>query len=235
MKRLNEIDKNDEETITNQTRERLNRHRHVAEPVILQEEEEDESENERTTRKEGDDDEEEEIEVDEEERARKRLELKKRALLQRNDELLNKAGGGGKSDSDEDDENSGEDSDEDESDSDDSEEDSDEDEDMSAPRLKPVFVRKNDRVTIKEKAIQAEKEKKVEKERERLRVEAKRQTKKYIEAEIAKEKIAEKESDDNIVCDFNTDDENNNNQVEYEAWKLRELKRIKRDRDEKEA
>ena len=33
--------------------------------------------------------------------------------------------------------------------------------------------------------------------------------------------------------EINTDDENE--EMEYEAWKLRELKRMKRDRDEKEA
>ena len=92
---------------------------------------------------------------------------------------------------------------------------------------------RSDRVTIKEKEIQAEKEKQIEKERERLRIDAKKQTKLYIAAEIAKEKISEKETDENILCDFNTDDENN--EVDYDAWKLRELRRIKRDRDEKEA
>lgn len=34
------------------------------------------------------------------------------------------------------------------------------------------------------------------------------------------------------IDDVCTDDEND--EVEYEAWKLRELKRLKRDRDEKE-
>jgi microfibrillar-associated protein 1 len=53
-----------------------------------------------------------------------------------------------------------------------------------------------------------------------------------IQDEIAREKLAEKETDDNIQCEFKTDDENDEN--DYEAWKLRELKRIKRDRDMKE-
>lgn len=35
------------------------------------------------------------------------------------------------------------------------------------------------------------------------------------------------------INEINTDDENE--EMEYEAWKLRELKRMKRDRDEKEA
>ena len=53
-----------------------------------------------------------------------------------------------------------------------------------------------------------------------------------IEDIVSKEKLAEKETDDNIVCDFETDDENNEN--DYEDWKLRELKRIKRDREDRE-
>lgn len=44
--------------------------------------------------------------------------------------------------------------------------------------------------------------------------------------------MSERDTDDNILCDFKTDDENDEN--EYEAWKLRELKRIKRNKEERE-
>ena len=39
-------------------------------------------------------------------------------------------------------------------------------------------------------------------------------------------------TDENIKCEFDTDEDNE--ETDYELWKLRELKRIKRDRDEKE-
>jgi microfibrillar-associated protein 1 len=87
-------------------------------------------------------------------------------------------------------------------------------------------------VTIEEKEQEAEKERQLEIEKERLHAESKKQIKKLIQNEIAREYLAEKETDDNILCDFKTDDEGDQN--EYEAWKLRELKRIKRDREEKE-
>jgi len=53
-----------------------------------------------------------------------------------------------------------------------------------------------------------------------------------IEETVAQEKITEKITDDNIQCDFTTDNEDE--EEEYEQWKLRELRRIKRDRDDKE-
>jgi hypothetical protein len=49
-----------------------------------------------------------------------------------------------------------------------------------------------------------------------------------------REKLAEKETDENVKCDFQTDDDEEDNEQNYELWKLRELKRTKRYRDEKE-
>ncbi len=92
---------------------------------------------------------------------------------------------------------------------------------------------RTDRVTIREKEIEEEKEKQLQLEKERLHAETKKQTKKIIEEEVARERLSEKETGENVKCDFETDDENN--EEDYELWKLRELKRIKRDREEKEA
>ncbi len=52
-----------------------------------------------------------------------------------------------------------------------------------------------------------------------------------VEDEIRKE-AANKNNEEGCIDDVNTDDEND--EVEYEAWKLRELKRNKRDKEERE-
>lgn len=53
-----------------------------------------------------------------------------------------------------------------------------------------------------------------------------------MEEEIRKETVVNNETNEPSLMDVNTEDEND--EVEYEAWKLRELKRVKRDRDERE-
>ena len=67
-----------------------------------------------------------------------------------------------------------------------------------------------------------------------LHMEAKKQTRKKIEQEVLNKKLPEKESDSNMMCDFIADDEDDNNETIYELCKLRKLKRIKCDREERE-
>ncbi|CAH3167420.1 unnamed protein product, partial [Porites lobata] len=104
-------------------------------------------------------------------------------------------------------------------------------EEEANPRLKPVFVRKSDRVTVQERE-------KMELDQERKEVEKKKNaeertkiSRKLVEELLRKELQEEQEVDD-IEDIIITDDEDD--EEEYEAWKVRELKRIKRDRDERE-
>merc|ERR1712113_230684 len=88
------------------------------------------------------------------------------------------------------------------------------------------------RMTIKEKERQEAKERQAEREAQLLADQRRRDTKRMVENTVKLEMEDKKKSDPDGLLAVNTDDENE--EVEYEAWKLRELKRLKRDRDEKE-
>uniref|UniRef100_A0A336KRX6 CSON013156 protein n=1 Tax=Culicoides sonorensis TaxID=179676 RepID=A0A336KRX6_CULSO len=105
-------------------------------------------------------------------------------------------------------------------------------EDENEPRLKPLFVRKRDRTTVIEKERELDRQKQQEYEAKRQIKERRRQTLRLVEESVKKELEQQKAEKDPNIGDVNTEDEND--EVEYEAWKLRELKRIKRDREEKE-
>ncbi|CAL8071893.1 unnamed protein product [Calicophoron daubneyi] len=110
-------------------------------------------------------------------------------------------------------------------------------EDEIAPKLKPVFVRACDRVTLqaKHKADQLAEE--AEAEANRLADERRKTTLKLLESELRRE--AEEAHAIEDALDALDSDEGQGNpqaeQEEYEKWKVRELRRIRRDREIREA
>ncbi|KAK3926119.1 Microfibrillar-associated protein 1 [Frankliniella fusca] len=211
--------------------DRRERHRHIHEPEVVESSEEEEAEEvneepegrrqERRVEADSSQSEDEE-ELSDEEIERRRLLLRQKLLARKEEqepEVMVK---------EEDQQSMGESGEE----SSEYEEETDSEEEMG-PRLKPVFVRKKDRITIMEKEKEEMKEKQAELEAKKMAEERKRNTLRMVEDIVRKETTVVKDGDEPKLADVNTDDEND--EVEYEAWKLRELKRVKRDREEREA
>ncbi|KAG7201600.1 hypothetical protein KM043_004341 [Ampulex compressa] len=199
------------------TEVRVERHRQIHEPELV--ETEPERTRERIKLESSDSSEDEELSDSEIERRREALKQRVLSKKETEDELIHG----------EEDERSGESSEE----SSEYEEYTDSEEE-TGPRLKPVFVRKKDRITVMEKEKEAMKQKQAEIEAKKMAEERKRQTLRMVEEVIRKETQVGKNNNEQEgkIDDVCTDDEND--EVEYEAWKLRELKRIKRDREERE-
>jgi len=110
---------------------------------------------------------------------------------------------------------------------------SDEDDPRRAAMLKPVFVSKAQRDTVKEKEALEKEEEEAEKRREQKlkerKAESKTQVIDMIKMDAEAEAAAAAGVDDASDIELIDDNDEVNEAEEYELWKIRELKRIKRD------
>ncbi|CAC5381935.1 microfibrillar-associated protein 1-like [Mytilus californianus] len=196
--------------------DRVTRHRReVIEPELIQEGSD--SETEARGRRDEEDSDAENEDIDEEEIERRRALLRQRALQRQEEEEILDV------EEEKDDAESDEESSEYEEYSDSEEE--------TGPRLKPVFVRKKDRITIQEKEREELKQKQLEIEAKKLAEDRRKQTLKMVADEARREIEEEKIMAE--ACD-QLESSEENDEEEYEAWKVRELRRLKRDKEERE-
>jgi len=99
-------------------------------------------------------------------------------------------------------------------------------------RLLPRFVKKEKRQTISEKEQLQKEEERLKEEKEKAVKERKDRTRQLLKEAIEREKTSKIIEEEVVLTD---DDENEETQQkEYELWKLRELVRIRRERDDRE-
>mmetsp|Transcript_108989 Transcript_108989/g.307171 ORF Transcript_108989/g.307171 Transcript_108989/m.307171 type:complete len:580 (+) Transcript_108989:145-1884(+) len=113
---------------------------------------------------------------------------------------------------------------------------SDSDDPRRGAMMKPVFVSRSQRETIKEREMLQKEEELAEVRKEEKKKERKAETKTMVVDEIRRDDEAEREGlNENDASDIELidDDDEKNEAEEYEKWKIRELRRIKRDKEER--
>jgi len=102
--------------------------------------------------------------------------------------------------------------------------------------MKPVFVSKVHRDTVREKELIEKQEEEMEQNKQNRHLEKKAESKMLVIDKISEEveaaRLAEL-ADDRSDVELMDDDDEKNEAEEYEMWKIRELKRIKRDKEER--
>uniref|UniRef100_T1J742 Micro-fibrillar-associated protein 1 C-terminal domain-containing protein n=1 Tax=Strigamia maritima TaxID=126957 RepID=T1J742_STRMM len=215
--RLRRLQNRDYET---NTEERVERHRHIHAPEVLITGEEELKEQEKKRKREEEVESSEEEDLDDDEIEKRRLLLRKKQLDAREVELEILDVEEEEKPEPETEESASE------------YEEYTESEEEIGPRLKPVFVKKRDRITVQERERIELQQQELEVEAKKMAEDRRRDTLKIIEEENKKDLI-EKEGLTDPSNAVDSGDEND--EAEYESWKLRELKRVKRDRDDRES
>jgi len=113
-----------------------------------------------------------------------------------------------------------------------------EEEPQARPLFKPVFVRRDKRATIEEAKKIEEEERKLEEEKRQRELERKKESRQLVIEHIKQEELqkqAEAEAEKEQLPDDSDDiDDPLKAAAELEAWKLREIKRLMRDKEERE-
>ena len=105
----------------------------------------------------------------------------------------------------------------------------DSEEEDQSKLIKPVFVSKQQRATLDERArIEREEEEEIRMQAAR-KEERKKETRKLVAEELLKEQ--QMQADRTMRMQREDTDDEANEEEEYDKWRLRELKRIKRDRE----
>ncbi|KAI9480726.1 MAG: splicing factor, Prp19-binding domain-containing protein [Benjaminiella poitrasii] len=163
---------------------------------------------------------------DEEEKARERMRLKQKALQQQQEVSTSKATEASEEEEEED-------SEEDEEEESSEYESSSEEEDTITRLPKPVFIPKARRETILQQEKLAKEAEEREKRLEEELEQRKKQSHDMLAEELRREREQAAQKDSSEFEDAVDDTDGLDEEAEFDAWRIRELNRIKRDREER--